>query len=27
LHWYLDVVFAEDRQRGRKDHLLKTWPP
>ncbi len=20
LHWYLDVVFAEDRQRSRKDH-------
>lgn len=20
LHWYLDVVFAEDRQRARKDH-------
>lgn len=20
LHWYLDVVFAEDRQRVRKDH-------
>ncbi|MEL7251678.1 MAG: ISAs1 family transposase, partial [Bacteroidota bacterium] len=20
LHWYLDVVFLEDRQRSRKDH-------
>jgi predicted transposase YbfD/YdcC len=20
LHWYLDIVFAEDRQRTRKDH-------
>lgn len=23
LHWYLDVVFAEDRQRSRKDHVAE----